>query len=91
MLITDTSNSTGWQFAEVRVLNTLIGAGLAFASHYFIWPNWERDRFPRQLAIALRETQIYFSDVMSVYEETETYDARIIAQRRQTGLAIGNA
>lgn len=91
LLITDTSNSTGWQFAEVRVLNTLIGAGLAFASHYFIWPNWERDRFPRQLAIALRETQIYFSDVMSVYEGTETYDARIIAQRRQTGLAIGNA
>ena len=28
---------------------------------------------------------------MSVYEGTETYDARIIAQRRQTGLAIGNA
>ena len=79
LLITDTSNSTGWQFAEVRVLNTLIGAGLAFASHYFIWPNWERDRFPRQLAIALRETQIYFSDVMSVYEGTETYDARITA------------
>jgi uncharacterized membrane protein YccC len=91
LLITDTSNSTGWQFAGVRVLNTLIGAGLAFASHYFIWPNWERDRFPSQLAIALRETQIYFNDVMSVYEGTEAYDARIIAQRRQTGLAIGNA
>jgi uncharacterized membrane protein YccC len=91
LLITDTSNSTGWQFAEIRVLNTLIGAGLAFASHYFIWPNWERDRFPRQLATALRESQTYFNDVMSVYEGTEAYDARIIAQRRQTGLAIGNA
>jgi uncharacterized membrane protein YccC len=61
LLITDTSNSTGWQFAEVRVFNTLIGAGLAFGSHYFIWPNWERDRFPSQLANALRESQIYFS------------------------------
>ncbi|WP_373546643.1 FUSC family protein [Chamaesiphon sp.] len=91
LLITDTSNSTGWQFAQIRVLNTLIGAGLAFASHYFIWPNWERDRFPRQLATALRESQTYFNDVMSVYEGTEAYDARIIAQRRQTGLAIGNA
>jgi uncharacterized membrane protein YccC len=91
LLITDTSNSTGWQFAEIRVLNTLIGAGLAFGSHYSIWPNWERDRFPRQLATALRESQTYFNDVMSVYEGTEAYDARIIAQRRQTGLAIGNA
>jgi uncharacterized membrane protein YccC len=91
LLITDTSNSTGWQFAEVRVLNTLIGAGLAFGSHYFIWPNWERDRFPSQLANALRESQIYFNDVMAVYEGTTAYDAKIIARRRQTGLAIGNA
>ena len=91
LLITDTSNSTGWQFAEVRVLNTLIGAGLAFASHYFIWPNWERDRFPSQLATALRESQTYFSDVMAVYQGKTEYDAKIIARRRQTGLAIGNA
>ncbi len=91
LLITDTSNSTGWQFAEVRVLNTLIGAGLAFGSHYFIWPNWERDRFPSQLAIALRQSQTYFNDVMAIYQGIEVYDAKIIAQRRQTGLAIGNA
>ncbi len=91
LLITDTSNSTGWQFAEVRVLNTLIGAGLAFGSHYLIWPNWERDRLPSQLAIALRESQTYFNDVMAVYQGTAADDAAIIAQRRQTGLAVGNA
>ncbi len=91
LLITDTSNSTGWQFAEIRIWNTLIGAGLAFGSHYFIWPNWERDRFPHQLATALRECQTYFCDVMAVYQGTANYDTKIIAQRRQTGLAIGNA
>jgi uncharacterized membrane protein YccC len=91
LLITDTSNSTGWQFAEVRVLNTLIGAGFAFGSHYFLWPNWERDRFPSQLATALRQSQIYFNDVMAIYQGIEADDAKIIAQRRQTGLAIGNA
>jgi uncharacterized membrane protein YccC len=91
LLITDTSNSTGWQFAEFRVLNTLIGAALAFGSHYFIWPNWERDRFPSQLAIALRQSQTYFNDVMAIYQGIEADDARIIAQRRQTGLAVGNA
>uniref|UniRef100_UPI00286AD958 FUSC family protein n=1 Tax=Chamaesiphon sp. VAR_48_metabat_135_sub TaxID=2964699 RepID=UPI00286AD958 len=91
LLITDISNSTGWQFAEVRVLNTLIGAGLAFGSHYLIWPNWERDRLPSQLAIALRESQTYFNDVMAVYQGTKGHSAAIIAQRRQTGLAVGNA
>ncbi|BDI18901.1 hypothetical protein ANSO36C_47030 [Nostoc cf. commune SO-36] len=91
LLIIDVGNPIGWQFAGFRVLNTLIGAGLAFASHYFIWPNWERDRLPSQLATALRECHKYFSDVMAVYQGTKEGDSSIISQRRQTGLAIGNA
>ncbi|MBD2533931.1 FUSC family protein [Nostoc flagelliforme FACHB-838] len=91
LLIIDVGNPIGWQFAAFRVLNTLIGAGLAFASHYFIWPNWERDRLPSQLATALRECHKYFSDVMAVYQGTKERDSSIISQRRQTGLAIGNA
>lgn len=91
LLIIDIGHPIGWQFAGFRVLNTLIGAGLAFASHYFIWPNWERDRLPSQLATALRECHKYFSDVMAVYQGTKDRDSTIISQRRQTGLAIGNA
>ncbi|MEH1822780.1 MAG: FUSC family protein [Nostoc sp.] len=91
LLIIDIGHPIGWQFASFRVLNTLIGAGLAFASHYFIWPNWERDRLPSQLATALRECHKYFSDVMAVYQGTKERDSTIISQRRQTGLAIGNA
>ncbi|MEH1901704.1 MAG: FUSC family protein [Nostoc sp.] len=91
LLIIDIGHPIGWQFAGFRVLNTLIGAGLAFASHYFIWPNWERDRLPSQLATALRECHNYFSDVMAVYQGTKERDSTIISQRRQTGLAIGNA
>ncbi|MHC5855756.1 FUSC family protein [Nostoc sp.] len=91
LLIIDIRHPISWQFAGFRVLNTLIGAGLAFASHYFIWPNWERDRLPSQLATALRECHKYFSDVMAVYQGTKERDSTIISQRRQTGLAIGNA
>ncbi|MEH2371856.1 FUSC family protein [Nostoc sp.] len=91
LLIIDIGHPIGWQFAGFRVLNTLIGAGLAFASHYFIWPNWERDRLPSQLATALRECHKYFSDVMAVYQGKKERDSTIISQRRQTGLAIGNA
>ncbi|MEH1931891.1 FUSC family protein [Nostoc sp.] len=91
LLIIDIGHPIGWQFAGFRVLNTLIGAGLAFASHYFIWPNWERDRLPSQLATALRECHKYFSDVMAVYQGKKEPDSTIISQRRQTGLAIGNA
>jgi uncharacterized membrane protein YccC len=91
LLIIDIGHPIGWEFAGFRVLNTLIGAGLAYASHYFVLPNRERDRLPTQLATALRESHKYFRDVMAVYQGTKEQDSTIISQRRQTGLAIGNA
>ncbi|QMS91948.1 FUSC family protein [Nostoc edaphicum CCNP1411] len=91
LLVIDIGYPIGWEFAGFRILNTLIGAGLAFASHYFILPNRERDRLPSQLATALRECHKYFRDVMAVYQGTKEPDSTIISQRRQTGLAIGNA
>jgi uncharacterized membrane protein YccC len=89
--MTDINNTMGWKFAGFRILNTCIGAGLAFGSHYLLWPNWERDRLPSQLATALAEARTYFSDVMAVYQGTREYDSTIIRQRRRTGLAIVNA
>jgi uncharacterized membrane protein YccC len=91
LLIIDIGHPISWQFAGFRILNTFIGAGLAFASHYFILPNRERDRLPCKLAAALRESHKYFQDVMAVYQGTKERDSTIISQRRQTGLAIGNA
>ncbi len=91
LLVIDIGYPIGWEFAGFRVLNTLIGAGLAFASHYFILPNRERDRLPSQIATALRESHKYFQDVMAVYQGTKEPDSTLISQRRQTGLAIGNA
>lgn len=89
--MTDLNDAMGWQFAGWRILNTFIGAGLAFSTHYLLWPNWERDRLPSQLATTLRATAVYFSDVMAVYQGAKQYDSTIIDRRRQTGLAIGNA
>lgn len=89
--LTDLHNAMGWQFAGLRILNTLIGAGLAFGTHYVLWPNWERDRLPSQLATTLQAAATYFGDVMAVYQGAKAYDSTIIGRRRQTGLAIGNA
>jgi uncharacterized membrane protein YccC len=89
--LTDSNDAMGWQFAGWRILNNLIGAGLAFDNTYWLWPNWERDRLPSQLATALRAADAYFGGVMAVYQGTRAYDSTIIERRRQTGLAIGNA
>ena len=89
--MSDLNDAMGWQFAILRILNTLIGAGLAFGTHYWLWPNWECARLPSQLATALQAAATYFGDVMAVYQGVRAYDSTIIGRRRQTGLAIGNA
>jgi uncharacterized membrane protein YccC len=91
LLVSDFSHPLGWEFAGFRILNTFIGAGIALGSHYLFRSNCERDPLPTQLATALRADRQYFSDVMAVYQGAHEYDATIARQRRQTGLAIGNA
>ncbi len=91
LLIIDLTQPIGWQFAGIRVFNTLIGAGLAFGGHYLMWPNWERQRLPSQLAAALRQCRDYFQKVMAVYQGEKDDYAAIISTRRRTGLAISNA
>jgi uncharacterized membrane protein YccC len=91
LLISNVTQPIGWQFAGIRVLNTLIGAGLAFGGHYLMWPSWERQRFSSKLATALRQCRDYFQQVMAVYQGEEENLSSIISQRRRTGLAINNA
>ncbi len=91
LLVSNIVHPIGWQFAGIRILNTLIGAGLAFGGHYLMWPSWERDRFPKQLAAALRQCRNYFQKVIAVYQGEKEDKSSIISQRRCTGLAISNA
>ncbi len=91
LLLSDIAHPVGWQFAGVRVVNTLIGAGLAIGGHYLMWPNWERQRFSNQLSVAVRECRNYFQTVMAVYLGDEESRATIACQKRRTGLAIINA
>lgn len=90
LLVSNIAHPIGWQFAGIRILNTLIGAGLAFGGHYLMWPSWERQRFPKELASALRQCRQYFQKVMAVYQGKKEDKSSIISQRRCTGLAISN-
>lgn len=44
----------GW-----RIVSTLIGAVLALVAGYAFWPDWEKDRFPKLMADALRQNKNY--------------------------------
>lgn len=51
---------------ESRVLDTLIGSIIAFATTYII-PSWEKKQIKNYMAAALEKTTTYFETVSSVY------------------------
>ena len=48
-----------WHLAGLRVVNTLIGGGLALAGSWLLWPSSEWRDFPSLTAVALRATREY--------------------------------
>jgi uncharacterized membrane protein YccC len=91
LLLTGMDNPDSLELTGIRIVNTLIGAGLAILGHYLLWPNWERQRYSSQLARAVSECRAYFETVMAVYLGESERRVLIPGQKRQTGLAILNA
>ncbi|GAA4417984.1 FUSC family protein [Nibrella viscosa] len=49
--------------AEERVLDTLIGCGIAFSAGYLIFPNWESDQLTGHMAAVLKANLHYLSQL----------------------------
>ncbi|MGP6159009.1 MAG: FUSC family protein [Vulcanimicrobiaceae bacterium] len=74
-----------------RVEATLLGGALALIA-YVIWPTWERELVPEQLARLLERQRAYLKLVFDAYLEPAKRDDRTIAAaQRATWLARTNA
>jgi uncharacterized membrane protein YccC len=80
-----------WTVAAVRVGNTMLGGVLALLASYFLWPAWERERLPQQLAVTIRANRAYFQAVLATYLGAARDAAALAAARRRAALEVGNA
>jgi uncharacterized membrane protein YccC len=81
-----------WHLAGVRVLDTLIGGGLALAGARLLWPAPEWKRLPTYLAACLRANRDYLRTVVSVFADRSDAAGRLMrARRRDAALAAINA
>lgn len=77
---------------ELRIVNTVLGAVLAFAGARLLWPHAERRRFPDELAAALRALRDYLEEMLrAVAAGAPLPSPSIRAARRRFGLAINRA
>lgn len=77
---------------EIRIANTLLGAGLAVAGALLLWPSRESTRTADRLADALDGAAGYLHEVFAaVVSDAPARAARVIAARRLAGRAFNNA
>lgn len=56
-------------YIQFRVLDTLIGAGLAFVGNLFLWPSWEIKNINRTLADSFKANRDYLGEIAGYYED----------------------
>jgi uncharacterized membrane protein YccC len=77
---------------ELRIANTLLGAGLAVAGALLLWPSRESTRTADRLADALEAVAGYVHEVFAaVASHAPARSAPVIAARRHAGRALNNA
>ena len=85
--------STGdWHLAGVRILNTVLGGGLALVGSQLLWPSPESERLPAYLAQTITALRKYLALVVQRFDDRSEDASRALrGARRQVGLAVLNA
>jgi uncharacterized membrane protein YccC len=85
--------STGdWHLAGVRILNTVLGGGLALVGSQLLWPSPESERLPAYLAQTITALRNYLALVVQRFDDRSEDASRALREaRRQVGLAVLNA
>ena len=91
MLLIGAGSANPWIDLAERIVYTVVGAALALAAGYGLWPQWERVRLSDRLARAVRADRDYLVAALAGLGSAEPADAALAQLRRQAEIAVGNA
>jgi uncharacterized membrane protein YccC len=91
MALLDLANPGDWKVSLFRILDTLAGGILALIGGYTLFPVWERERLPLQLARTLLAIREYFSKATDAYLGKSIPSREIERLKRQAALEVANA
>jgi uncharacterized membrane protein YccC len=81
-----------WHLAGLRIVNTVLGGGLALLGSRLLWPTPESERLPAYLAACITALRSYLERAVRLYGDRGPAAGRTLAAaRRDVGLAILNA
>ncbi len=75
---------------QFRIVDTLIGASLAFASNYILWPTWQFQNINEYFIKAIASNQKFLKQVAIFYREKGTVSTAYKLSRKEAFLNIGD-
>lgn len=75
---------------QYRMLDTVIGAGLAFLGNSFLWPTWEYKGIQKFITQSIRANEAYLKEINNFYQRKNQLPASYKLARKKAFLAIGN-
>jgi uncharacterized membrane protein (TIGR01666 family) len=75
---------------EYRILDTIVGAILAFSANYFLWPFWESMSVKLYIENAIQANQAYLREIALFYNKKGTVSLEYRLARKQAFIEVGN-
>ncbi|MEO6348353.1 MAG: FUSC family membrane protein [Aquaticitalea sp.] len=75
---------------QYRVVDTLIGAAIAFAASYMLWPTWEVLNLKDVMVEAIEKNKTYLNKTQALYHNKSTNELCYKVSRKEAFLAISN-
>lgn len=78
------------EVVQYRILDTLIGALLAFLGNYFLWPSWEFLNSTAYLEKSITANKIYLREITDFYNRKGEVTVSYKLARKQAFIETGN-
>lgn len=83
-------NPDAFQVIQYRVIDTIIGAGIAVIANYTLWPSWEALNLKNVLVDALNKNRTYLLATQELYYDKNKNELNYKLARKEAFLAISN-
>jgi uncharacterized membrane protein (TIGR01666 family) len=75
---------------QYRILDTVVGAVLAFLANHFLWPSWEFLNIPIYLEKSIKANQNYLKEISIFYNKKGSLPTSYRLARKNAFIEIGN-
>ncbi len=75
---------------QYRILDTVVGATLAFIANYFFWPSWEFMTQPAYIKKSIEANRDYLTEISELYNNKNEAPTSYRIARKNAFIEIGN-